>query len=351
MPQIYATLGPKCCTKETFTSMLHEGMDGMRLNLSHSSLEQSRALIHTYAETCRSLQKPIQLMIDLHGPEQRTGSMQESIELASDDSVIVSSSSYSSEKLFIPVSSQFLEALEPNDHILIQDGTILLRVEQELPFIPKSGEVREKLPKAFSCKAIQGGTVTSRQSVKIQDKEIYGPVLTEEDQHNLDLAVEMGITAVMQPFVRNGNDVFQLRNALESRHVNAMIFAKIESMSGVRNLDSIMKAADVIVVARGDLGNAMPLWELPAIQKEIAEKCRAAGKPFMVVTQMLHSMILSPIPTRAEVLDIFNAVLDGASYLMVTGETSIGHYPEQVIHYLRRTADEAEKYLLEHPRI
>ena len=153
----------------------------------------------------------------------------------------------------------------------------------------------------------------------------------------------------MQPFVRCGGDICRVRRALSDFGItNTKIYAKIESLAGYGQLDSIIRECDVIVIARGDLGQAVPLWELPALQKNIAERCRASHKPFMVVTQMLQSMTAAPVPTRAEVSDIFNAVLDGASYLMVTGETAVGQYPDLVVRYLKKTSAEAEKYLESH---
>ncbi len=150
----------------------------------------------------------------------------------------------------------------------------------------------------------------------------------------------------MQPFVRSADDLRQVRRAMaEAGCPHLRLFAKIEDAAGIAALPRLLPAADEIVIARGDLGNAMPLWQLPAAQKRIAAACRAAGKPFMVVTQMLQSMTHSPVPTRAEVSDVFNAVLDGAASVMVTGETAVGEYPAQVIRYLAATAAEASHYL------
>ena len=171
------------------------------------------------------------------------------------------------------------------------------------------------------------------------------PPLTESDRRNLALAKDYGVTGVMQPFVRCREDLDALREALNGHGGEAIrIFAKIENREGVARLSELMPAADEIVIARGDLGNSGPLWELPALQKRIASACRRAEKPFMVVTQMLASMERNPVPTRAEVNDIFNAVLDGAASVMVTGETAVGAWPVETIRYLTRTAREAEGY-------
>jgi pyruvate kinase len=169
--------------------------------------------------------------------------------------------------------------------------------------------------------------------------------MTENDREQLRRAKEYGVTAVMQPFVRSKDDIIAVRAALsEAGCENIRLLAKVENRDGVRNLPELIPYCDEIVIARGDLGNAMDgLWELPAVQKHIAAVCREEGRDFMVVTQMLDSMTHRQVPTRAEVSDIFNAVLDGASSVMVTGETAAGDYPALAIRYLSRTAREAER--------
>jgi pyruvate kinase len=167
--------------------------------------------------------------------------------------------------------------------------------------------------------------------------------MTQADLENIRRAKEFGVTAVMQPFVRSKEDLMEVRSALnEAGCSNIRLFAKIENLNGLSKLDELIPCCDEIVIARGDLGNAMQLWELPAAQKRIAAACRKAGRDFMVVTQMLDSMTHRQVPTRAEVSDIFNAVLDGAASVMVTGETAAGDYPDLVIRYLANTVREAE---------
>ena len=168
--------------------------------------------------------------------------------------------------------------------------------------------------------------------------------MTERDREQIKRAKEFGVTAVMQPFVRGKEDLTEVRAALdEAGCPGVRLLAKIENMDGIEKLDELIPCCDEIVIARGDLGNAMELWELPAAQKRIAAACRSAGRDFMVVTQMLDSMTHRRVPTRAEVSDIFNAVLDGAASVMVTGETAAGDFPVDVIRYLCRTVREAEK--------
>ncbi|MBQ9325772.1 MAG: pyruvate kinase [Clostridia bacterium] len=365
MTEIFATMGPSCSTEDVFLAMLREGLTGIRLNLSHASIPESHDKIAAYRSACEKAGCPAEIMIDLHGPEQRIGWLKKRLTLAPGDPVILKSRRTGETLPVVTASPCFLDALSVGDEILIHDGMVRLRVTEQLPSLyARKGEVplcaeEEALPaedtedrpgetlRRFLCETVNGGTVASMQSIKIVGKEVYGSVVTDADRENLDLAAENGITCVMQPFVRSGEDVCAVREALRERGLQCRIFAKIESLTGVEHLSDILREADVIVIARGDLGNAVPLWDLPGVQKRIARACRAAGRPFMVVTQMLDSMTARPVPTRAEVSDIFNAVLDGAACVMVTGETSVGRYPVEVVRYLTRTVRSAEAYMKE----
>ena len=172
------------------------------------------------------------------------------------------------------------------------------------------------------------------------------PVLTQHDITNIRLAKEYGVTGLMQPFVKNGRDLAMVREQLkENGAEHVQIFAKIENRAALEELDSIIKEADVIIIARGDLGNDMDLWEWPAVQKSIEIACKKAGRPFIVVTQMLASMEENPVSTRAEVSDIFNAVTDGAYGVMITGESAVGKYPVEAVKYLANTANAAMTWM------
>ncbi|MBQ9010912.1 MAG: pyruvate kinase [Clostridia bacterium] len=346
MVKIYGTFGPSCQSQGILEKMIQEGVDGMRLNLSHTSLEESRFKIKHY-RACTSRPEEREIIIDLHGPEIRTGYLKSAVTLSEGTEFILKSKKTGETLPVVSVPPVFLEALEPGDEILFRDGQIKAQVVSELEPSQSEAETEETEKgrfRRFLCRSTQSGIVNSLQTVKIIGKEVYGSTVTTRDHENLALAKELGITGIMQPFVRGSEDIQSVREAMELYGLDLRIFAKIESETGLRHLDSIIESADVIVIARGDLGNAVPLWELPRIQKEIAAKCLDAGKPFMVVTQMLDSMIRKPIPTRAELTDIFNAVMDGASYVMVTSETSVGKYPVDVIRYLSRTVREAESY-------
>ena len=326
MPKIYGTLGPRCSDAETLCAMLEAGMTGVRLNLSHITLHDATQEIenlHCAAEKCG---KDVQLLIDMQGPELRIGALDWPLALVEGEEVTLGEGG-------IPVPALALPCMTPGHELLLDDGKLLLEV------LHSDGQ-------SARARVLRGGALESRKSLALPGCALHPPTLTEMDLENLSLAVSYGVTGVMQPFVRDRADLEAVRAALSrfgGGHIR--LFAKIENQEGVRNLDELIPACDEIVIARGDLGNAMPLWELPRVQKEISRKCRAAGRDFMVVTQMLYTMEHSAVPTRAEVSDIFNAVCDGAASVMVTGETAVGDYPVEAIRYLARTAEEAVQFL------
>jgi len=192
------------------------------------------------------------------------------------------------------------------------------------------------------CRVLRGGMLDSRKSLTILGVQTHAPTLTPEDLENLSQAEKYGVTDVLQPFVRGREDVRILRRALHELGLgHVRIMAKIENQLGLEHLEEIAAEADVICIARGDLGNSMPLWELPGVQRRISRHCMLVRRPFFVVTQLLWSMQERAVPTRAEVSDIYHAVLDGSDALMLTGETAIGKYPVQAMEYLVRTAQRA----------
>lgn len=400
MVKIYGTLGPACQDEKILTEMFALGMTGMRLNLSHVTLAESGELIGKMKWAAESCGVKPQLLIDLQGPELRTGAVAEPILLKNEEIVeicaaadwktenerndrcgdmdlIRSATDQKDQKVveFLeknsreeltetadkkknsessPVqnrtSAQRVSArielpditipyLIPGQEILLDDGKIHLKVVENSENIkPGSGEKRR-----YFAKVLWGGLLKSRKSAAFPGAKINSPTLTKADLENIRLAKEMGVTGVMQPFVRGREDLECVKNALqEAGAEDVKLFAKIENLDGVRKLEELLPGADEIVIARGDLGNAVHLWDLPSVQREISQKCQATGKPFMVVTQMLASMERNPVPTRAEVNGIFHAVLDGASSVMVTGETAAGDYPVEVIRYLVNTVRSAE---------
>lgn len=320
--KIYGTLGPSCTDREVLKQMFSEGMDGIRLNLSHAALEDAAGSLDLFHQAAAACGVRPELLIDMQGPELRIGSLPSPVRLNGGDVI-------DTDALPFPEAVQkALCTAAPGQEILLDDGKILL----------KSDSVNR-------LRVIRGGLLESKKSIALPGCPVRSPALTDADRNHIRQAAAYGVTAVMQPFVRSREDLLAVRSALdEADGHDIRLLAKIENAEGMRNLSELLPYCDEIVIARGDLGNAMSLWELPAAQKRISSICRSVGKDFMVVTQMLDSMMHRQVPTRAEVSDIFNAVLDGAASVMVTGETASGDYPALAIRYLCRTVREAEAY-------
>lgn len=325
MVQIYGTLGPACDHTETLARLFEAGMTGVRLNLSHVGLPGAAEQIERLHAAARQSGVKPQLLIDMQGPELRVGALPAPLPLEDGAGVRLGTD--------VPLPPAVLPHLLPGQEVLLDDGKLLLRVT-------------EALEDGALARVERGGVLQSRKSAALPGVDVRLPAMTDSDRENLRLAKDYGVTGVMQPFVRGREDLARVREALNaSGGQDVRLFAKIENLDGVEKLAELIPAADEIVIARGDLGNSGPLWKLPALQKRIAAACRAAERPFMVVTQMLASMEQSPVPTRAEVSDIFNAVLDGAASVMVTGETAVGKHPVEAMTYLANTVREAEAYL------
>ena len=325
MVQIYGTLGPACSDTGTLARLFEAGMTGVRLNLSHVGLPGAAEQIERLHDAARQCGVTAQLLIDMQGPELRVGVLPAPLELKDGAFVRLGRD--------IPLPPAVLPRLLPGQEVLLDDGKLLLRVA-------------EALPDGALAQVERGGVLQSRKSAALPGVNIHLPAITDSDRENFRAAKDCTVTGVMQPFVRGREDLEAVREALDAAGGQGIrLFAKIENLEGVDKLAELLPAADEIVIARGDLGNSGPLWKLPALQKHIAAACREAGRPFMVVTQMLASMEQNPVPTRAEVSDIFNAVLDGAASVMVTGETAVGNYPVEAMRYLSNTVREAEAYL------
>lgn len=315
----YATLGPSCCDTAALAALLRRGVTGFRLNLSHTPLAARTDWIAALREAERNTGLRAQLMIDLRGPEVRIGDMPAPLPLAEGAAVTLGAD--------IPVDGDVLDALRPGMTVLLDDGAMALTVVD--------GGV---------CRVTRGGTLTGHKSLTLEGVDLRRPALCEADLADLSQAAALGVNAVMQPFVRSAGDLRVVRQTMaENGLADAELFAKVENQPGLDALPDWLALCDVVTIARGDLGSSLPLERLPAAQKHIAALCRSHRKPFLVVTQLLHSMIDHPSPTRAEVLDIYNAVLDGADCLMLTGETAQGRYPLESADWLIRVAQEAEK--------
>ena len=303
--KLYGTLGPACADTDTLRALLRAGMRGVRLNLSHGPLAERAPWLESLrrAETAEGVS--CDLLIDLQGPELRVGAHFAPLTLREGDTLTLGEA--------FPVPPILTGNLQDGDELLLDDGTLSLRVLDA---------------RAMTCRVERGGVLRSRKSLAVAGRELPASALTEMDMENLSRAREYGVTALMQPFVRGADDLRAVRAALRETGAQELkIFAKIENMTGLHRLDEILPLADVVVIARGDLGNAMPLWELPRAQS-----------PFMVSTQMLHSMHHAAVPTRAEVTDVYQAARSGADYLLLTGETAVGEYPVEAMTYFAKIA-------------
>lgn len=349
MVEIFGTLGPACARADVIERMFLEGMTGMRLNLSHSGLRESGPLIQNFRQAARRAGVCPEFLIDMQGPEIRIGKLDAPLHLEALQEVEIGRNpkgdsggmegnyeirnyeirkGVQAQTPWIPVSDSVFAELETGDRLLLDDGKLELVVTSIQPRV--AAQVR------------RGGVLGGKKSLKIVGKQMQAPVLTPQDIENIRLAKDYGVTALMQPFVTDGEQLAQVRREMEANGMgHARLFAKIENREGVKQIEGILPGADMLVIARGDLGNDMPLWQLPAAQKKLSGVCRRQGKPFLVVTELLASMVHNPYPTRAEVSDIFHAVLDGAAAVMVTNETAQGEHPVEVIRYLKKTVQSA----------
>lgn len=341
MVDVYGTLGPSCSSREVLAEMFRAGMTGIRLNLSHISLRESeRQLEIFHAAAQEAGVKPL-LLVDMQGPELRIGRLRAPLMLCENETAVLFSENLPEEdrlllrregRTAVSVPDAVCRVICPGSEILMDDGRLLVRAL----------ETRDGFAEVH---IIRGGMISGRKSIKVTGADIHPPTMTNADLQNIRDASSYGVTGIMQPFVRNRRDLETVREALSANNARELqLVAKIENREGMGQLDSLIPVCDAICIARGDLGNDMPLWELPEAQKMIAAACRDAGRYFMVATQMLSSMEKNAVPTRAELNDIFNTVADGASGVMVTGETAVGKYPVDVIRYLANTAVRASLY-------
>lgn len=339
--QYYGTLGPACADIDILTAMFEAGMTGLRLNTSHGRLAGAAGWIEAAEKAAAAAGKKWKLLIDLKGPELRIGALKTPMLLEEGREVLLAAADGAGDTMegAIPIPAEVLSAALGGQMIWLDDSRLSLRIESV-----------DSARSIIGARVLTGGILQSHKSLAIDGVEISMPALTAMDLENIIYAGQQGpdfpLAAVMQPFVRSRQDLMDVRQALDSHgcgHVKIM--AKIENRSGVAALPSLLSACDMVVIARGDLGTAVSLPELPVVQKEIEAICHGAGKPYMVVTQMLDSMMASPVPTRAEVSDIAHAVFCGAEALMLTGETAAGKYPAEAMKYLVATAEAAAAYI------
>ncbi len=329
--KIIVTLGPSSFEERIILRMIREGVDGFRINFSHGTRDQWLESVKIIRECEEKTGTLVSLIGDLQGPNVRVGFLETPAILERDKEVHLVLSDKSSEPNTIPIPCrEFFEVLEEGDRVVFADGEAVV-------------EISEATFSEATARVVIEGKVSSRKSVSIDGKNIPLPPLTAKDKEDLKFAVEQGFSHIMLSFVRSRNHVRIAKRYLEkSGKKDLWIISKIETREGVENLDEIIDESNGIVVARGDLGKHFPLEKIPAIQKKIIEAARKRGRMVILATQLLSSMIENPIPTRSEVVDVYNAVIEGSDALMLTNETAIGKYPVAAVRWLRKIIEEAE---------
>ncbi len=318
--KILATLGPATNSLRKIQSLINEGLDGVRLNFSHGSYEDHRKFFDLIDQVCRKNSIPIAVLQDLQGPKIRIGKLKyEKVKLYEGEEVELTSSEIEGTEKRLTVRYDRLEnEAEIGNKILIDDGLISLLVV-------------DKKKDAIIAQVIEGGTVKPHKGVNFPGMKLSVPSLTEKDFRDLNFGLTFHTDFIALSFVRTPDDIYKLREYLDSKNEKKKIIAKIEKKEAVDNFDKIMKIADGIMIARGDLGVEMEPHKVPPIQKSIIRECNAVGKLVITATQMLESMIQNPVPTRAEASDVANAVWDGTDVVMLSGETAVGLYPVETV--------------------
>ncbi|MEO8290284.1 MAG: pyruvate kinase [Gaiellaceae bacterium] len=330
--KIVCTIGPASSSREVLDRLVDSGMDAARLNFSHGSHVEHAERARLVREAQERAGRPLALIADLQGPKLRIGDLPGTVTLASGDEVFLSGDG-AGQPGDLPVSPPVLaEILEPGQDVLIDDGLVHLRVEEV-----SAGRAR--------CKVAVGGLVGPHKGVNVPGATIPIPSLTAKDLADLEFALELGVDFVALSFVRSANDIRGLRELLHSAGSTALVIAKIEKAEALEELEAIISAADCIMVARGDLGVEIGPAAVPLVQKRIILSSLEHGKPSVTATQMLESMMHHADPTRAEASDVANAILDGTSAVMLSGETAIGDYPVESVVYMDRIACAVEPSL------
>jgi len=350
--KIIATIGPKSESYETLKALAEAGMDIVRRNFSHCTKEEYRAMKENLERIGKELGRHIPIMQDLQGPRIRIGRLpKEGIDLKEGEEYIFAYGTEMNSHVIPLDDTELHEDMNPGDSLFLTNGAIQLEVKSV-----EKGEIRAVVER--------GGRLFSNKAVNVPDTILRKGGLTEKDIEHVLFALEEGIDYIALSFVQTKEDIEKLRNIIGERGTNLVrneslankkseegvvsngvkIVAKIERAVALENIDEIIDASDGIMVARGDLGIEIPFEEVPIVQKELIQKARAKGKQAIVATQMMISMMTNPLPTRAEVSDIANAVLDGADTVMLSDETAMGEYPVEAVKIMRKIVERAEKH-------
>lgn len=332
--KIVATIGPASSSEENLLKLIKAGVDVFRLNFSHGSHDDHLEVIKRIGLINEKYDIPIGILADLQGPKIRIGEIEGGrLELLKGDILtFVSKPCVGTREAIYMSYQQFAQDVNVGETVLIDDGKLVLKV------LETNNRDRVRL------QVVHGTQISSKKGVNLPDTNVSLPSLTEKDIKDLAFILEQPVNWIALSFVRKPQDISELKEYIDEAGHYAKVIAKIEKPEAVKNLKGIIKVADAVMVARGDLGVEMPMEKLPPIQKEIIKKCLQKSKPVIVATQMMESMITNPSPTRAEITDVANAVLDGADAVMLSGETSVGDHPELVVQAMNKIIAEAEKH-------
>lgn len=330
--KIICTLGPAVDDEELLKGLIQKGMNVARMNFSHGSHEEHQGRLDRVRKVIKELNKNVAILLDTKGPEIRTGKFEtKEVILEEGQAFILVNDEIIGDKTRCTISYKNLyQDVKKGTSILMNDGLIELKVEQ----------IKGK---DIYCTVMNGGVLGNNKNMNVPNAEVMLPALTERDIADLQFAVKNNYDFIAASFIRKAADVLEIKKVLEKAgDSDIKVIAKIENRQGVDNIDEIIKVADGIMVARGDLGQEIPFEEVPVVQKMIINKCNLAGKPAITATQMLDSMIRNPRPTRAEASDVANAIFDGTSAIMLSGETANGKYPVEAVETMARIAKKAE---------
>ncbi|MBX7181531.1 MAG: pyruvate kinase [Bacteroidia bacterium] len=324
--KIVATIGPASSSEAVLEEMMFAGLDVCRINFSHSSYEQHQSVIETVRELNRKHSLFVPILADLQGPKLRIGEVENgSCDIQTGNTLLFTTEKClgNSEKVYMTYQ-QFPMDVKQGETILVDDGKLVFKV------LETNGKDLVK------AEIVHGGKLSSKKGVNLPNTKVSLPSLTEKDLKDLDFALENDVEWIGLSFVRSASDIIELRHRIDASGKKAKIIAKIEKPEALEELDSIIEQTDAVMVARGDLGVEIPMQKVPGIQKMIVRKCLASAKPVIIATQMMESMITNVSPTRAEVNDVANSILDGADALMLSGETSVGEHPAKVVEAMNK---------------
>lgn len=331
--KIVATLGPATATKEVIADIIDAGVNVCRVNFSHGSYDDHESTINLIRQICDEKGRNVAILADLQGPKIRVGQIENNgIILEKGQELIFTSTKCvgNNERVYISYQN-FPKDVYPGETILLDDGKLNLKIKS-------TNKVDEVV-----AEVVHGGKLSSNKGVNLPNTKISLPCLTPKDIEDLNFALKMNISWIGLSFVRTARDIIELKHLISDAKSTAKVVAKIEKPEAIREIDDILKVTDAIMVARGDLGVEIPFQEVPLIQKMLVKKSMKAGKPVIIATQMMESMIDNITPTRAEVNDVANAVLDGADAVMLSAETSVGKHPVKVIESMAKIIVDVEQ--------